>query len=53
MTGAKVACLGKSGTTSATGTAKLHFNKGAPVGKHGCKVSKSGYAAGQAKLKVT
>jgi hypothetical protein len=53
VAGAKVACLGKNGTTSATGTAKLHFSKGAPVGKHGCKVSKPGYAAGQAKLRVT
>jgi hypothetical protein len=53
VAGAKVACLGKSATTSATGQASLHFGKGAAVGKHVCTAGEPGYAAGTATIKVT
>jgi hypothetical protein len=53
VAGAKVACLGKTATSSATGHAKLHFAKGAAAGKHKCTASKAGYAAGKRTIKVT
>jgi hypothetical protein len=53
VAGAKVSCLGKSGTTSAIGQAQLHFGKGVAVGKHVCTAGTPGYAAGKATLKVT
>jgi hypothetical protein len=53
VAGAKVACLGKSAATSASGQAKLDFAKGAAVGKHSCTASRAGYAPGKTKLKVT
>jgi hypothetical protein len=51
--GAKVSCLGTSGTTNASGQAKLHFTKGEPTGKHACTASSAGYAGGRTTIKVT
>jgi hypothetical protein len=53
LAGAKVACLGKTGTTSAAGQAKLKFAKGETTGTHKCTASKAGYAAGVTTIKVT
>jgi hypothetical protein len=52
VSGAKVACLGKHGQTTASGTVKLHFGKGRAVGKHVCTATKAGYAPGKTTLKV-
>jgi hypothetical protein len=51
--GAKVSCLGKSGTTDATGQAKLSFHKGEPTGKHVCTATKKGYNSAKTTIKVT
>ncbi len=53
VSGAKVSCLGKNGTTAASGQAKLHFSKGAAAGKHACTATKAGYNAGKTTIKVT
>ncbi len=52
VAGAKVSCLGKHGTTAATGKVKLAFHKGAAKGKHVCAATKSGYNAGKTTIKV-
>ncbi len=53
VSGAKVSCLGKKGTTSSTGTVKLAFHKGAAKGKHVCTATKAGYSSGKTTIKVT
>lgn len=53
VAGAKVSCLGKHGTTAATGKVKLAFHKGAAKGKHVCTATKSGYNGGKTTIKVT
>jgi hypothetical protein len=53
VSGAKVSCLGKKGTTSTAGTVKLAFHKGAAKGKHTCTASKAGYNSGKTTIKVT
>ncbi len=53
IAGAKVSCLGKHGTTAATGKVKLAFHKGAAKGKHVCTATKSGYNGGKTTIKVT
>ena len=53
VAGAKVSCLGKSGTTSSAGQVKLNFKKGTPAGKHVCTSSKAGYNPGQTTITVT
>jgi hypothetical protein len=50
---AKVSCLGKHGKSNAAGRVTLSFHKGEPKGKHVCTVSKAGYNAGKATVKVT
>ncbi len=53
VAGAKVSCLGKHGTTAATGKVELAFHKGAAKGKHVCTATKSGYNGGKTTIKVT
>jgi hypothetical protein len=53
VAGAKVACPGKSGTTTAAGQAKLHFSKGTAKGFHVCTATKPGYNSAKVTLKVT
>ena len=53
VSGAKVSCLGKKGTTSTAGTVKLAFHKGAAKGKHVCTATKPGYNSGKTTIKVT
>ena len=51
--GATVKCLRAKGTTSAKGTVKLRFGKGAAKGKHVCTASKVGYNSGTTTVKIT
>jgi hypothetical protein len=53
VAGARVSCIGKSGTTNAQGQVKLTFGRGTSSGGHSCKATKGSYAPGKTTLKVT
>jgi hypothetical protein len=51
--GAKVTCIGKSGTTNSSGQVKLTFPNGTSKGKHVCSANDKDYNPGKLTLTVT
>jgi len=53
LQGAKVTCIGKSGTTTSSGQVKLTYPNGTAQGKHVCTASHTDYNPGKTTLTVT
>ncbi|MFL5796363.1 MAG: hypothetical protein ACJ77A_00310 [Actinomycetota bacterium] len=53
VSGAHVACIGKSATTNSNGVASITFPKGTATGKHVCTATKANYNPGKVTITVT